>query len=61
MIKSYKDLEVYKRSYKLALKTHKITLTFPAIERYELGSQLRRATKSIPLNIREGYGKKRIL
>jgi four helix bundle protein len=58
VIKSYKDLEVYKRSYELALKTHQLTLNFPEIERHELGSQLRRATKSIPLNIGEGYGKK---
>ena len=58
MIRSYKDLQVYKRSYKLALKVHEITLKFPDIEKHELGSQLRRATKSIPLNIGEGYGKR---
>jgi hypothetical protein len=48
VIKGYKDLEVYKRSYTLALKIHQLTLRFPDIERHELGSQLRRATKSIP-------------
>ncbi len=58
MITSYKDLEVYKRSYRSALIIHQITLKFPEFERYELGSQIRRATKSIPLNIGEGYGKR---
>ena len=58
MIKSYEDLEVYKRSYRLALELHKTTLKFPAHEKYELGSQIRRASKSIPLNIGEGYGKR---
>ena len=58
MITSYKDLEVYQRSYKVALEIHKITLKFPDYERYELGSQLRKATKSIPLNIGEGHGKR---
>ncbi len=58
MIKSYKDLEVYKKSYEVALKIHKITLTFPDFERYELASQMRKASKSIPLNIGEGYGKR---
>ena len=58
MIKSYQDLEVYQRSYKLALQVHKITMLFPKHEMYEIGSQLRRAAISIPLNIAEGYGRK---
>ena len=58
MIQSYKELEIYKRSYKLALKLHKITINFPEEERYDLISQIRRCSKSIPTNIAEGYGRK---
>ena len=58
MIQSYEDLEVYQKAYKLALEMHQITLKFPEHERYELGSQLRRASKSISLTIGEGYGKR---
>ncbi|GGB63371.1 four helix bundle protein [Lentibacillus populi] len=58
MIKSYQELRVYKISYRLALQVHQITLEFPDFEKYELGSQLRRAATSIPVNIAEGYGKK---
>ena len=58
MIQSYKDLDVYQRSYKLALDIHRLSFTLPEVEKYELRSQLRRAAVSIPLNIAEGYGRK---
>ena len=53
----YHRLSVYKKSYKLALELHKLTLKFPKIEQYELARQLRRSSKSIPANIAEGMGK----
>ena len=59
MIKSYKDLEVYQSAYQLAIIVHQITQKYPGYERYEMGSQIRRAAMSIPLNIAEGYGKKK--
>ena len=54
----YRELDVYKRSYKLAKDVHQVTQSFPSFERFELGSQLRRAAVSITLNIAEGYGRK---
>jgi len=57
-IKTYHDLEVYQRAYRLALEIHKVTITFPSIEKYEIGSQIRRASKSAPTNIAEGFGRK---
>ena len=58
MINGYEDLEIYKRSYKLALNIHERTKKFPEIERYDITSQIRRCSKSIPTNIAEGYGRK---
>ena len=53
----YHRLDVYKKSYQLALEVHKLTLGFPKYEQYELAAQLRRSSKSIPGNIAEGMGK----
>jgi four helix bundle protein len=56
---SYRDLEIYKESKRLALEVHKITLGLPKFECYEEGSQLRRSSKSICAAIVEGYGRRR--
>jgi four helix bundle protein len=58
MLKNYKELRVWQRSYQLCLETYKATRTFPREERYGLTSQIRRAAVSVPSNIAEGYGRK---
>ncbi|MCD6255032.1 MAG: four helix bundle protein [Deltaproteobacteria bacterium] len=57
---SYKDLEIYQLGKELAVKIHKITLDeLPRFEMYEEGSQIRRSSKSIVINIIEGFGRRR--
>ena len=58
-MKSYKDLEIYKLAYNLALEVHKMSLTLPKYEFYEQGSQVRRSSKSVKDTIVEGYGRRR--
>ena len=53
----YHRLDVYQKSYQLALEVHRISLGFPKIEQYALAQQLRASSKSIPANIAEGMGK----
>ena len=60
MIGSFEDLDVFQRSYKLSLVVHRASLGFPDIEQRALGDQMRRASKSIPVNIAEGFGKQRL-
>ena len=58
MLKNYKDLKVWQKSFYLCLEIYRITAKFPKEEKYGLTSQIRRSVVSIPSNIAEGYGKK---
>ena len=59
MYKSYKDLDIYKKAYKLAIEIHEMSLKLPKFEIFEDGSQIRRSSKSIKSNIVEGFGRRR--
>ena len=55
--KGFEDLEVFKLAYRVSLDVHRASLTFPSLEQYALGDQLRRASKGVCANIAEGFGK----
>ena len=57
-LKSFKELIVWQKAYKLVLEIYKFTCNFPKTETYGLVQQIRRAAISIPSNIAEGYGRK---
>ena len=59
-IRSFEDLEVYRKLVQLHLEVHELTLQFPKFEMYELGSQLRKSSNSVPANIAEGWNNKHI-
>ena len=58
-MKSYRDLDIYNDSKKLAIEVYKMTLILPKFELYEEGGQIRRSSKSVTAMIVEGYGRKR--
>src|SRR5260370_23081994 len=57
-IKTYKDLEVVQVYYRLALEISKSVRNFTGPEQFELARQLRRAARSIPANVVEGWAKR---
>lgn len=59
MMKSYRELEVYKLAYELAIEVHELTMKLPKYELYEQGSQIRRSSKRIKDTIAEGFGRRR--
>lgn len=57
MLKGYKGLKVWERSYRLCLTVYRITRSFPAQERFGIASQMQRAAVSVPSNVAEAYGR----
>lgn len=55
---SFRDLNVYKKSFELALLIFKESKTFPQEEKYGLVSQITRSSRSVCSNIGEGYRKR---
>lgn len=58
-INSAKDLNVYKAAYELAMKVFELSKRFPPEERFALTSQIRRSSRSVCLNLREAWAKRR--
>ena len=57
--RGYRDLKVYKLAYQLALDTHEITKGYPKEEKYSLTDQIRRSSRSVPVNLAEAWKKRR--
>ena len=58
-IRSVKDLKVYNLAFELAMEIFSLTQGFPKEEQYSLTDQMRRSSRSVAINIREGFAKKR--
>ena len=58
-ISSAKDLVVYKKAYALAMQIFELSKSFPAEEKYALTGQIRRSSRSVCLNLREAWAKRR--
>ncbi len=56
-IKTFEDLECWKKARQLRLKISELVKTFPRDEKYGLTSQIIRAIRSVTHNIAEGYGR----
>jgi four helix bundle protein len=58
MAKTFKELVVWQKSHQLVLEIYKTTKSFPSEEKFGLTSDMRRAARSIPTNIVEGFYRK---
>jgi four helix bundle protein len=56
-VKSYRDLQTWKRAMDLVVVVYKATDAWPSGEKFGLTDQIRRAAVSVPSNIAEGQGR----
>lgn len=59
MIKTIHDLKVYTLSFQLAMEVFELSKKFPKSERYSLTDQIIRSSRSVSINIREGFAKRK--
>ena len=58
-LESAKDLTVYGKAYALAMRIFELSKKFPPEERFALISQIRRSSRSVCMNLREAWAKRR--
>src|SRR5215813_12623486 len=58
MLKGHRDLRVFQLSYPLAMDIFRLSKRFPKEERYSLTDQIRRSSRSVAVNIAEGFRKR---
>jgi four helix bundle protein len=59
VIQKCTDIEVYNMSFESAMNIFELTRQFPREELFSMVDQARRSSRSVTVNIREGYAKRK--
>ena len=54
-VRTFRDLLVWQRAFELCLDVYRVTVSFPAHERFGIISELRKTSRSVAYNIAEGH------
>lgn len=60
-IKHFRDLDVYQRAFKSAMRIFEMTKGFPKEEMFSLVDQIRRSSRSVCSNIAEAWRKRKYI
>ena len=58
-VQNAKELKAYQLSYQLAMDIFELSKAFPSEEKFALISQIRRSSRSVAMNLREAWAKRR--
>ncbi len=58
-IKHFRDLDVYRRAFSVAMKIYSMSKSLPKDETYSLVDQIRRSSRSVCSNLAEAWRKRR--
>lgn len=58
-VQNAKELKAYQLAYDLAMQIFELSKAFPPEEKFALISQIRRSSRSVPMNLREAWAKRR--
>ncbi len=58
-VQNVTELFVYQKAYLLAMRIFEVSKRFPPEERFALTSQIRRSSRSVCMNLRETWAKRR--
>jgi four helix bundle protein len=59
LIRTHRDLDVYKMAFEAAMQIFEKSRSFPIEERYSLTDQVRRSSRSVCANLSEAWRKRR--
>jgi four helix bundle protein len=57
-LRHFRELEVYRKAFRLAMRVFEITKGFPDDEKYSLVDQIRRSSRSVCSNLAEAWRKR---
>ena len=55
MVRSFRDLRVYRKAFIIAREIYEITKTWPKEEQYAMSDQIRRSSRSVCANLAEAW------
>jgi four helix bundle protein len=58
-LRHFRDLEVYQKAFKAAMRIYEVTKSFPAEEKYSLVDQIRKSSRSVCSNQAEAWRKRK--
>ena len=58
-VRNIKEMIVYEKAYDLAMRIFEVSKRFPSEEKYALTCQIRRSSRSVCMNLREAWAKRR--